>query len=61
MLGRYQVFVHRGQRAPKYAMPWHWLASLTVAFLCTDRSYCRIVDSKTNTTLMEWERLSSVR
>ncbi len=58
---RYQVFVRRGTRAPKCAVPWHWLASLIVSFLCADSSYCRLVDSRTDTTLLEWERVRSAR
>lgn len=56
---RYQVFVRRGTRTPKYAVPWHWLASLIVSFLCPNGSYCRVVDSKTDSTLLEWERVGS--
>ena len=41
---RYQVFVRAGMREPKYAVPWHWLASLIVSFLCPNGSYCRVAD-----------------
>ncbi|CAB3754464.1 hypothetical protein LMG29542_02359 [Paraburkholderia humisilvae] len=58
---RYQIFVRRGVRTPKYCVPWHWLASLIVAFLCPEGNYCRLVDSTSDTVLLEWERLASAR
>lgn len=54
---RYQVFNSREDGAsPVFSAPWQWLAAALANLLSLKWPRCRIVDSATGETLMEWVR-----
>jgi len=59
---RYQIFNQRAGSgsAPVITAPWRWLAYHLISLLSLKWDWCRLEDSKTGDTLMEWARASRV-
>jgi hypothetical protein len=53
---RYRIFNDRDGSEPVISAPWRWLAFHLVSLLSLKWDWCRVVDSKTRGTVMEWGR-----
>lgn len=57
---RYQIFNSRDAALPIFTAPWRWLAYRLAGLLSSKWQWCRLVDSKTGETLMEWARATDL-
>lgn len=53
---RYQVFNEKSSTQPVFTAPWRWLASLYASTVALRFDKCRLVDSKSGETLLDWAR-----
>jgi hypothetical protein len=53
---RYQVFNEKSVTKPVFTAPWCWVASLYANTVAFRFDKCRLVDSKSGETLLDWAR-----
>ena len=57
---RFQVFNEQSATKPIFTTPWRWLADMYVSIVATNFDRCRLVDSKSGETLVDWARAKPV-
>lgn len=53
---RYQVFNEKSSTQPVFTAPWRWLASWYVSTVALRFQKCRMIDSKSGETSLDWAR-----
>lgn len=61
-MARFQVFISKQNDAKsKFSAPWYWIASMYVSIFWIDGNYCRIDDTKSGKTMLEWVRAKPLK